>query len=246
MLKFKYDKLEDIPEELRKYYAEQDGAYYLQAEGVVPKARLDEFRDNNIKLTKERDDLKTQLEGLNITVDELDELRKKAEQKVGKKGELSEEERAELVEAEVAKRIKKMKEDYDKQLGDLTADRDNKASLVSKLLIDNETHNVAAKAGVREEAIPDLLNRVKGVFSVDADGKVLGKDGEEIIYGKDGTTPLSIGEWVNDRKADAPHLFKESGGAGSKPQQKTTTPGGGKTDGLHGRAKMRAARQASS
>ena len=58
MLKHRLDNLDGVTEDVAQHYeAGQDGAFYLQVQGMVPKKRLDEFRDNNIALAKERDEL---------------------------------------------------------------------------------------------------------------------------------------------------------------------------------------------
>ena len=50
-LKHKIAQLDDVPESLRPLYSEgDDGAFYLQVEGLVPKSKLDEFRNNNVQL----------------------------------------------------------------------------------------------------------------------------------------------------------------------------------------------------
>ena len=51
-LKFKYETKEEIPAEHAIHYVERDGAWVLDAEGVVDKAKLDEFRNNNIALNE--------------------------------------------------------------------------------------------------------------------------------------------------------------------------------------------------
>ena len=52
-LKQKYKSQDEIPSELQSFYTEQDGEFVLQVDGLVPKTTVDEFRSNNIKLTKE-------------------------------------------------------------------------------------------------------------------------------------------------------------------------------------------------
>ena len=43
-LKFKFKTREEIPAELQSFYVERDGAWTLDADGVVEKSKLDEFR----------------------------------------------------------------------------------------------------------------------------------------------------------------------------------------------------------
>ena len=52
-LKFKFKTREEIPAELQSLYIERDGAWTLDAEGVVDKSKHEEFRTNNIALTNQ-------------------------------------------------------------------------------------------------------------------------------------------------------------------------------------------------
>ena len=63
-LKFKFKTREEIPAEQQPFYVERDGAWTLDAEGVVEKTKLDEFRTTNVNLLRERDDLAKRFEGI--------------------------------------------------------------------------------------------------------------------------------------------------------------------------------------
>ena len=52
-LKYKYATKQEIPAEQQSFYVERDGAWLLDADGVVSQAKLDEFRKNNIALTNQ-------------------------------------------------------------------------------------------------------------------------------------------------------------------------------------------------
>ena len=56
----------EIPSGLAEYYEERDGGFHLAVEGMVPKGKLEEFRNNNIELTRERDELKQKLDGIDV------------------------------------------------------------------------------------------------------------------------------------------------------------------------------------
>lgn len=57
-----YDNAEAIPEGLRDHYAERDGSWHLELSGdpagYAKESRLIQFRESNMNLTKERDQLK--------------------------------------------------------------------------------------------------------------------------------------------------------------------------------------------
>src|SRR5438477_13042640 len=63
-LKFKYKSKDEVPAEHSALYVERDGAFVLDAEGAVDKARVDEFRTNNLALKKQLDDLAAKYEGI--------------------------------------------------------------------------------------------------------------------------------------------------------------------------------------
>src|SRR4051794_32983004 len=75
-LKYKFKSREEIPAEQQSLYVERDGAWLLDVDGAVDKTKLDEFRNNNVVLIKERDDLKKRFEGI-----DPDEVRRLAEEK---------------------------------------------------------------------------------------------------------------------------------------------------------------------
>ena len=63
-LKFKLKSKDEVPAELVNLYVERDGAWHLDVEGAVDKAKLEEFRATNVTLMKERDELKQRFEGI--------------------------------------------------------------------------------------------------------------------------------------------------------------------------------------
>jgi hypothetical protein len=63
-LKFKAKTKEEIPAELQSLYVERDGAFVLDVEGAVDKARVDEFRANNIALTSQLVEQKKRFEAI--------------------------------------------------------------------------------------------------------------------------------------------------------------------------------------
>lgn len=70
-LKFKLKSKGEVPAELVNLYLERDGAWLLDVDGTVDKAKLEELRATNVALMKERDELKQRFEGI-----DPDEVRK--------------------------------------------------------------------------------------------------------------------------------------------------------------------------
>jgi len=76
-LKIKHQTKAEIPFELQPFYVERDGAWLLNVEGgIADKAKLDEFRNANVALRKQVEDLTARFEGIDPA-----EVRKLAEDK---------------------------------------------------------------------------------------------------------------------------------------------------------------------
>ena len=201
------DALDGVPEGVRDSYVERDGKFHLSVEGMVPKDRLDEFRNNNVTLKRQIEELTSRFDG--VDPDQFRELSAKAQKERDKK--LID---AGKVDELVAERVAAMRSDFDKQLGDLTAREQAANKQLESLLIDGAIRDNAMKAGVRPTAIDDVLLRGRSVFRLQ-DGKPIPMDGDKPIYGKSGD-PMGIDEWVGSLTDRAPHLFEPSQGGGSK------------------------------
>jgi SpoVK/Ycf46/Vps4 family AAA+-type ATPase len=204
-LKYQVDKLEDVEEAHRALYIPSNGKFVLAVEGAVGKDKLDEFRDNNVKLQQQIDKFK------NIDPAKHQELlelqRKLQEQELIEKGE---------VDKLVNLRVTTMKETLQTQIDQLTNQLTGANSQLGVLLIDNVVKDAAIKAGVAPTAVDDVLLRARGVYSV-VEGKPVPKNAEgKVIYGTDGATPMPVNDWVTGLKKTAPHLFQgfKGGGAG--------------------------------
>lgn len=205
-LAFKVTKIEDVAEAFRSLYVKTtDGTYQLEVDGAVDNKKLDEFRENNIKLLKEAEKFK------DLNPEKYAELMKLQQQREEKelldKGE---------VDKVIENRVKAMRTEFDTEKTSLMTTNAAMTRQLETLMIDNTVRTVATKNGVRPEAVDDILLRAKTMFRIQ-EGKVVSLDGEgKIVYGKDGTTPLSIDEWTPGLKATAPHLFMSSQGGGGQ------------------------------
>ena len=209
-LKFKFKSREEIPAELANLYVEREGAFVLDAEGVVEKTKLDEFRTGNVALRKELEDFKTRFDGI-----DPEEVRKLAEEK--RKLELQAQgHKPEELDRLVGERIKGLKADWDKQLSTVTGERDSLTSRLTAIQIDQGVLTVATKRGLRPTAIPDITARARLVFKlVNGAPRAFEADGTTVRYGKDGVTPMTLEEWVDAQTSDAPHLFEANAGGGA-------------------------------
>lgn len=215
---------DEWPEGLRELVKEEDGGFVLN---VVPKDKLDEFRDNN-------DDLKKKNAGLETTVaafaslglsdpekakSELTDLRAIA-QKV-KDGELK---APDSIEQEIARRVTEVKSGFDNQIkaleaknAELATDRNGWRTKFDRSVIDQHITNavLAEDSGVNPAALPDVLTRAHQVYKVNKEGKLVAMNGEAVVYGSDGVTPLPPKEWLGKVLAEAPYLSKDNTGSGA-------------------------------
>lgn len=218
MLKWKIDKLEDVEEALcDQYKLAGDGKYYLQTEeDEEGKKKITEFRDNNIKLLKETEELKKQLEKMGDPK-QIEEMKKKIQLIEDKK----------MIEAGkldelVNQKVERMRTDFESQLKALKDAVDAKDSelgktnsRLSEVLIDSEiTKAVTAVGGVRKDAMQDIIARGKRVWRLE-DGKPVPKEGDKLLFGKDGKNQMTFEEWAAVLAETAPFLFESSGGSGA-------------------------------
>jgi len=202
-LKYKYATKQEIPAEHQSIYVERDGAWLLDADGIVSQAKLDEFRQNNIALTNQ---LK-QFEGIDPdAVRQLaDDKRKLEEVAQLKAGEVDK-----VIEA----RLKAARADWDKAHGVVVAERDALTSRLTAIQIDQAVVIEATKRGLRPTAITDITSRARQTFKlVNGVPQAFDSDGQTARMGKDG--PMTLAEWVDALVSDAPHLFEANAGSGA-------------------------------
>lgn len=199
-LKFKYASKGEVPAEHASLYVERDGAFVLDAEGVVDKAKHEEFRQNNIALTNQ---LK-RFEGI-----DPDAVRQLADEK------RKLEEAAQIKAGEVDKVLAaRLKAELEKVHAPVVAERDALHGRLTAIQIDQAVVNEATKRGLRATAITDITSRARMTFKL-VGGVPQAFDGERIRTGKDGVSPMTLAEWVDALVSDAPHLFEANAGGGA-------------------------------
>ena len=208
-LKFKYTKRDEIPTEQVALYVERDGAFVLDADGVVEKSKLEEFRASNVTLLKERDELKQRFEGI-----DPDEVRKlaAAKQKLEEERQLKAGETDKVIEA----RLKVARAEWEKVHGVVVGERDALHGRLTAIQIDQAVVSEATKRGLRPTALPDVTARARQTFKlVNGVPQAFEADGQLARMGKDGVTPMTLAEWVDALVSDAPHLFEANAGGGA-------------------------------
>ena len=202
-LKYKFATKQEIPAEHQPFYVERDGAWLLDADGVVSQAKLDDFRQNNITLTNQ---LK-KFEGI-----DPDAVRQLADDK--RKLEEAAQIKAGEVDKVIEARLKAARADWDKQHGVVVAERDVLTGRLTAIQIDQAVVTEATKRGLRPTAIPDITSRARQTFKlVNGVPQAFDSDGQTARMGKDG--PMTLAEWVDALVSDAPHLFEANAGSGA-------------------------------
>ncbi|MDB6053759.1 MAG: hypothetical protein JWN25_1282 [Verrucomicrobiales bacterium] len=206
--KFKYPTASEIPNEIKAFYVEQNGAWILDAEGAVDKSRLDEFRNNNLALSQEVQTLKARFEGIDPAnykaLAERDAAR--AEQELLQKGEFQTvlEQKTQALKGELNSRIKQAE-----------VERDQLRNRLEEIQIDQAVTAAATQRGLRPSAMTDLLNRARASMEL-REGKVniRTSDGQGIQINGDGT-PMTLEQWTDQLQQAAPHLFEPNFGSGA-------------------------------
>lgn len=207
MLKFivpeqeEYDKLSDQHKAL--YEEDGQGRWVLQVEGAVPKKQLDEFRTTNVTLRK-------QVEAYGDITPDL------AKAAVAKKAEYEAGTDPKKIDELVNGRVAKMQEEHATALKGLQTENQGLKTQIGKTVIHSALTEAGTKAGVRPEAVADLIARGSSVFSLAEDGKTvqaLDADGNP-VYGTAGVA-LTPENYVKQLAKEAPHLFQTSTGGGS-------------------------------
>lgn len=205
--KFIYQTAAEIPEALRSFYVEKDGAFTIDLEGAPDPKKLAEFRENNITLQKRLADEQKKWEGL-----DLEEVRKLVaikgdleEQKLVKKGD---------VDAAVKARLDPMVKEWETKLATIAAERDKAMQEFTTYRISAAVTSEAAKSGVRPEALPDISARATNAIRVE-NGEIVITDGKATRYNAATGAPMTVAEWLAEQAKTAPHLFEPNKGGGS-------------------------------
>jgi len=214
-LKGRVKSEEEIPAGLEEYYEAHDGEYRLKVTGLVEKGVVDEFRNNNIKLQNELADLNKKISSVDL--DEYQSLR--AEKDAQRDQKLIEEGK---VEELINERVHRMSQNFEKEKMTLQEQLDqlnNQATTYKRKyddsIVEQKLINAASRAGVRNEATTDVLNRAKQIWRNSEEGDLVAMQGDNQLYGKDGRKPLEVEEWFESLADEAPHLFKNSEGSGA-------------------------------
>lgn len=191
MLVYKLNKesYEGLEESSQNLYKADGDNFILQVEGATSKDKLNEFRDNNIKLMEDA----KKLQGIDMDkyATMLETERKVRDKELIDRGEF---------DTLISERTAIMENDYKAKLenaNSATGDFENKYNtLVTKHEIDGAALKAFAHHKIRPDAHDLLLANVRNTFSVEG-GQVIAKSGESIVTGADGN--LTVDEFVSNQ-----------------------------------------------
>jgi len=223
-MKFVLNSLTDVAETLRGEYEEREGKFYLKLEGFEShptftdnNKKLAEFRDNNRTLNGKVQELETKLkgfEGINPTehitlktrIAELEAQGVKGTQDVAK-----------LVTDAVKSAVTPLEE---KLRIREESEKVAQAALAQQAL-EGQLREAGLRGGIDERAISDFINRGAKVYRL-IDGRPAPRNGETPIFSKvKPAEELSMDEWTETLRAEAPFLFKPSKGGGAGGNRET-------------------------
>lgn len=209
MLKRVINDKSDIPEALLEYYEERDGKFFLAVDEAVELKGALEKEKAEVKKLKS---MLSKYDGVDI--DRVKELLSKAEnddelQKI----------KAGDIESVIKSRLEKYTKDFESKLAAETA---AKKGLMSRVL-QAELKSAALKSGVIAHAVDDAVMRGLNVFTVSDDGSIVSMKDNDIVLGKDGKSPYSVNEWLEELKPNVPHWFGNQNSGGSAPGNKNTS-----------------------
>ena len=208
-LKYKLKSKDEVPVEQQGLYVEREGAFVLDVEGATDKSKVDEFRENNLALKRQLEDLGKRYEGIDPAAVKslLAEKTRLEEEKLVKDGE---------VEKVVERRVKAAVGDWEKR----TAAAEQQLGALNARMVETEINRAAVesalKLGLRGSAVQDLQARAQRTFRiVDGAARAVEADGKTPVCGRDGVSPLTFDEWATRQVAEAPHLFESNAGGGA-------------------------------
>jgi len=205
------ESLDAVDESARGFYAEKDGKFVLEVDGLPDvnglKSALSAERENAKNLNKELKTYRSTWEGYDK--EEVDSL-------LAKRAEYEKHD-ASAIEEQIATRVNQNNASWEEKFNALQNNAGSMRQELSKLKVRDELARVGAQLGIGDGAqMEDFLARGERVFKMTEDGDVKPLDPKgEIVYGKSGVEMLTMDEFTKGLAETASHLFKASGGGGA-------------------------------
>lgn len=220
LTKQEYDALSD--EFKMEYTQDGEDSFLLNVEGEdKSKKQLAEFRDNNIKLQKENQTLKAQLESM-VSQDDHNELQEKLKLFEGKEM-MDQGKHQELL----AKSVREIEEKHQREVKSLVQSRDDERE--TRITMENKYHGMVIERDLgeavgkygafkNEQSRSDFMTLASGTWKFDPEnnGYVPNKTDGTILYSdNDMTVPMPMDEWSRKQFELRPYLFAGNEGSGS-------------------------------
>jgi hypothetical protein len=106
-------------------------------------------------------------------------------------------------------------EEFSIKIQDLESSKGKYKSMFQNKIIEDELRAVAAKQGVRMEALSDVLLRGNTVFTLGSDGSVEARDSSGALLKNEKGSVLTPAVWIDGLKDSSPHYWPISEGAGA-------------------------------
>lgn len=131
----------------------------------------------------------------------------------------------------VARRVEAMKRDYDAQIAAREAKMSEyevtlkkKDEKLAELVIDGQLREAYVALDFEPSALDFVLMQGRQVFIMDESGKAVPRDDHgNLIFGKDGKTPISAREYLEGLADKKSFLRKPSKGAGATPNNRSSS-----------------------
>ncbi len=210
------ESLDGLEDSVKSFYIEDDGKFRLDIDGYEDSSAL---KASIKKLNEENAKRRIELKQFQERYDGIDPDKVK-----GLLSKLENDEEAKLladgkIDEVVNRRIEKQRADLEKQVKDSLTKAEQaelRAKNFEQRVLDNAIRFAASKAGLHPHAIEDALFRARTMFKLNENGDAVMYDGDEIKPGKDGKSPYTPSEWLDEMKEKAPHWYPamNSGGGG--------------------------------
>ncbi len=208
---------------------EADGKFYLDVEGGFEdtsglKSALQKERDAAKEAARKARELEDKFK--DIDPDKVRDMMKKMDQD-GEAALIA----AGKFDEVLAKRTEKLRADLQRQIDEANGKAKSAEERVwqysQRVLDDRIRDAVVGKVHVHAIKSNDVLRAAREIFTLDTNGDAvqLGADGKPVI-GKDGKTPYSPSEWIEDMVAIAPHWFPSDSTGGGAGGSKDASSGG--------------------
>ena len=208
MLKAFVQDIEEVDENLRGFYtkAEDDSGYSLEVDLDSQKEmrkKVKEFRDTNIQMTKQLQELKDKMQPFMDLDPEEVQAALQAQQKVQEAELLPRQD----VEKHIASRLESEKAKYEQALAEAQEVASTSQNRLNQLLIERDITEAINKVGqLQKGALGDVLRRARIDIEV--------KDGQ--LLEKDTGLNLDTKEWAMKLMKDSPFFFVPNSGISTK------------------------------